>query len=99
MGNGHYGETKPLPNYQSQVISRNASPPGINGGGGRSSAGASDISVPTSLGGPNVQNVKRSPSSLSPGCNDSSTADLLIDSPSKYIYPLINCLIKYFCMY
>ncbi|XP_050294418.1 POU domain, class 6, transcription factor 2 isoform X2 [Anthonomus grandis grandis] len=86
MGNGHYGEVKPLSSYQPPTISRNSSPPGINGGG-RSSVGASDISVPTSLGAPSIQNVRRSPSSLSPGCNDSSTADLLIDSPNQ---PTIN---------
>lgn len=40
--------------------------------GGRSSAGQSETST-----------LKRSPSSLSP-CNDSSTADLLIDSPSRF---------------
>ncbi|XP_066146410.1 POU domain, class 6, transcription factor 2 isoform X2 [Euwallacea fornicatus] len=74
-GSGSYGETKTLPNYQAPVISRSALSPGLNGGG-RSSAGASESS-----------NVKRSPSSLSPGCNDSSTADLLIDSPNQ---PTIN---------
>lgn len=80
IGNGHFVDSKSC--YQPQTLSRNCSSPGTNGGG-RSSA--SDISVHTSLGAPNVQSVKRSPSSLSPGCNDSSTADLLIDSPSKYI--------------
>ncbi|KAF7279933.1 hypothetical protein GWI33_006561 [Rhynchophorus ferrugineus] len=87
MGNGHYGESKPLPSYPPPVSSRNSSPPGVNGGGGRSSAGASDVSVPTSLGGVVVPNMKRSPNSVSPGCNDSSTADLLIDSPNQ---PTIN---------
>ncbi|KAL1506118.1 hypothetical protein ABEB36_005542 [Hypothenemus hampei] len=82
IGNGHYGDSKPHSgSYQTQMVPRNVSPPGINGG--RSSVGASDTSVPTSLG---VSNVKRSPSSLSPGCND-STADLLIDSPNQ---PTIN---------
>ncbi|ERL90486.1 hypothetical protein D910_07834, partial [Dendroctonus ponderosae] len=76
MGNGHYVDSKSC--YQPQTLSRNCSSPGMNGGG-RSSA--SDISVHTGLGAPNVQSVKRSPSSLSPDCNDSSTADLLIDSP------------------
>ncbi|XP_048524050.1 POU domain, class 6, transcription factor 1 isoform X3 [Dendroctonus ponderosae] len=82
MGNGHYVDSKSC--YQPQTLSRNCSSPGMNGGG-RSSA--SDISVHTGLGAPNVQSVKRSPSSLSPDCNDSSTADLLIDSPNQ---PTIN---------
>lgn len=51
--------------------------------GGRSSAGASETSV------------KRSPSSLSP-CNDSSTADLLIDSPSKFGPTNQNALLNIF---
>ncbi|XP_030766920.1 POU domain, class 6, transcription factor 2 isoform X2 [Sitophilus oryzae] len=88
IGNGHYGDGKSLVNYPAQTVSRNSSPPGMNGGGGRSSTGGtSDISIPTSLGGGGVQNVKRSPNSLSPGCNDNSTADLLIDSPNQ---PTIN---------
>ncbi|KAG5897653.1 hypothetical protein JTB14_024483 [Gonioctena quinquepunctata] len=66
-------------------LPRNPSPPNI-GNGTRSSSNG-EISVSTGYGGNSSQNMKRSPSSLSPNCTDSSTADLLVDSPNQ---PTIN---------
>ncbi|KAJ8975405.1 hypothetical protein NQ317_018676 [Molorchus minor] len=49
-----------------------------------------EISISTSHGHISV-NIKRSPSSLSPNCTDSSTVDLLIDSPrSSHLLPSIS---------
>lgn len=44
-----------------------------------------ELTVTTTHGPNSSQGVKRSPSSLSPSCNEGSTADLLADSPSKYM--------------
>lgn len=46
-----------------------------------------ELSISTVPSGNNSSNsMKRSPSSLSPNGNESSTADLLVDSPSKYLW-------------
>lgn len=75
----HYAEPKMHP----QTLPRNPSPPNTAGNPNRL-ANNGEISITTNHGPNSSQNMKRSPSSLSPNCTDSSTADLLIDSPSKY---------------
>lgn len=74
----HYNESKLHP----QALARNQSPPN-NGGTSNRTITNGEITVTTSHGPNSSQSMKRSPSSLSPNCNDNSTADLLIDSPSK----------------
>ncbi|XP_064211180.1 POU domain, class 6, transcription factor 2 isoform X3 [Tribolium castaneum] len=72
--------------HHQQPISRNPSPP--NGSPmGRMATTNGEITITTSAGPIPSQNLKRSPSSLSPNCTDSSTADLLVDSPNQ---PTIN---------
>lgn len=72
--NSHYQETKP-------PITRSSSPP-LNNNLVVTSNGDSPMHLHRSN---SSQSLKRSPSSLSssPNCNDSCTADLLVDSPSK----------------
>ncbi|XP_044263455.1 POU domain, class 6, transcription factor 1 isoform X4 [Tribolium madens] len=72
--------------HHQQPISRNPSPP--NGSPmNRMATTNGEITITTSAGPVPSQNLKRSPSSLSPNCTDSSTADLLVDSPNQ---PTIN---------
>lgn len=49
-----------------------------------------ELSISTIPVNNSSQSMKRSPSSLSPGGNESSTADLLVDSPSKCHFPKIK---------
>ncbi|KAJ8911037.1 hypothetical protein NQ315_017403, partial [Exocentrus adspersus] len=79
---GHYSESK----LHTQSLPRNPSPPNVPGNPNRM-ANNGEISISTSHGLNSSQSMKRSPSSLSPNCTDSSTADLLIDSPNQ---PTIN---------
>ncbi|XP_060527997.1 POU domain, class 6, transcription factor 2 isoform X2 [Cylas formicarius] len=83
LSNNHFGETK---HHPAQSISRNSSPT-MGNVPNRIGSSNGDLSIPSSMGLSSGQSVKRSPSSLSPGCNDTSTADLLIDSPNQ---PTIN---------
>ncbi|XP_018575182.1 POU domain, class 6, transcription factor 2 isoform X2 [Anoplophora glabripennis] len=78
----HYVE----PKLHAQALPRNPSPPNATGNPNRL-ANNGEISITTNHGPNSSQNMKRSPSSLSPNCTDSSTADLLIDSPNQ---PTIN---------
>lgn len=82
MNTNHYPESK----LHQQSISRNETPPNPNTNGSinRLTTPNGELTITTSLGPNSSQNLKRSPSSLSPNCNDNSTADLLVDSPSKY---------------
>lgn len=68
--------------HHQQSISRNPSPPNVSPMNRMSSTNG-EITITTSAGPVPSQNLKRSPSSLSPNCTDSSTADLLVDSPSR----------------
>ncbi|CAH0554814.1 unnamed protein product [Brassicogethes aeneus] len=86
--NSHYNEAK----MHQPNIARNSSPPATIASINRMSSSNGEISISTSVSGGNSsqnpnQPIKRSPSSLSPNCTDSSTADLLIDSPNQ---PTIN---------
>ncbi|XP_068897126.1 POU domain, class 6, transcription factor 2 isoform X3 [Tenebrio molitor] len=72
--------------HHQQSISRNPSPPNVSPMNRMSSTNG-EITITTSAGPVPSQNLKRSPSSLSPNCTDSSTADLLVDSPNQ---PTIN---------
>nr|CAH7720250.1 unnamed protein product [Callosobruchus chinensis] len=77
----HYVDTKQVPQVQSHP-----SPTGSCGNGIMVSRMQSngDVNVTAAHTGITTsQNIKRSPSAHSPSCNDSSTADLLVDSPSK----------------
>ncbi|KAF5296347.1 hypothetical protein FQR65_LT10239 [Abscondita terminalis] len=69
-------------------LPRGSSPPSSTNCISRAPASNGDLSV-TSHGSNSSQSLKRSPSSLSlsPNCNDNSTADLLVDSPNQ---PTIN---------
>ncbi|KAF5273946.1 hypothetical protein FQA39_LY01061 [Lamprigera yunnana] len=69
-------------------LPRGSSPPSSTNCINRAPTSNGDLSV-TSHGSNSSQSLKRSPSSLSlsPSCNDNSTADLLIDSPNQ---PTIN---------
>lgn len=49
----------------------------------RLAASNGEITITTSHGPTSSHSMKNSPQNLSPNCNDSSEADLLIDSPSK----------------
>lgn len=71
-----YPESKLHP----QSLSKNCSPPAS-----RMTTSNGELTVTTSHGPNSSQGMKRSPSSLSPSCNEGSTADLLADSPSKCI--------------
>ncbi|KAJ8976814.1 hypothetical protein NQ317_001030 [Molorchus minor] len=75
VGN-HYAESK----LHAQSIPRNSSPNNMGSSNRINTNG--EISISTSHGHISCHNIKRSPSSLSPNCTDSSTADLLIDSPN-----------------
>lgn len=82
MGVNHYPESKLHPQA---MAARNVSPPAAGGMNGRLPAANGELTVTTTHhGSSSGQSLKRSPSSLSPSCNDSSTTDLLADSPSKY---------------
>ncbi|KRT86927.1 hypothetical protein AMK59_1839, partial [Oryctes borbonicus] len=74
----HYQETKmpPLTIRSSSPTTQNIS--SLN----RLSATNGELTITTSHAPVSSQNLKRSPSSLSPNCTDNSTADLLVDSPS-----------------
>ncbi|KAJ8957779.1 hypothetical protein NQ314_006492 [Rhamnusium bicolor] len=76
----HYADSS----LHTQSIPRNPSPPNVGNPNRMTNNG--EISISTSHGPNSSQNMKRSPSSLSPNCTDSSTADLLIDSPSKCLF-------------
>ncbi|GJQ86887.1 pdm3 [Trypoxylus dichotomus] len=81
---GHYQETKMPP-----LSIRSSSPttvPNVSNLS-RLSATNGELTITTSHGPISSQNLKRSPSSLSPNCTDNSTADLLVDSPNQ---PTIN---------
>ncbi|KAK4875439.1 hypothetical protein RN001_011861, partial [Aquatica leii] len=69
-------------------LPRGSSPPTSTNCINRVPTSNGDLSV-TSHGSNSSQSLKRSPSSLSlsPNCNDNSTADLLVDSPNQ---PTIN---------
>lgn len=82
MNPAHYPESK----LHQQSLNRNdPSPNPSNGSINRLTTSNGELTITTSLGPNSSQNLKRSPSSLSPNCNENSTADLLVDSPSKYI--------------
>lgn len=86
----HYAE----PKLHTQTLPRNQSPPNASGNPNRMPNNG-EISISTNHGPNSSQNMKRSPSSLSPNCTDSSTADLLIDSPSKSLFRIHkNCIRK-----
>ncbi|XP_063907583.1 POU domain, class 6, transcription factor 2 isoform X2 [Zophobas morio] len=72
--------------HHQQPLSRNSSPPNVSPMN-RLSTSNGELTITTSAGPVPSQNLKRSPSSLSPNCTDSSTADLLVDSPNQ---PTIN---------
>lgn len=61
----------------------------------RLSATNGELTITTSHGPISSHNLKRSPSSLSPNCTDNSTADLLVDSPSKSYIPT-QCFLFYY---
>nr|XP_022917572.1 POU domain, class 6, transcription factor 2 isoform X1 [Onthophagus taurus] len=86
LSTAHFTETKmhqPTP-----LVKRSTSPPTPNLSNlSRLATSNGELTITTSHGPNSSQNLKRSPSSLSPNCNDSSTADLLIDSPNQ---PTIN---------
>lgn len=77
-----YPESKLHPQ---SLTTRNCSPPASR----ISASSNGELTVTTSHGPNSSQGVKRSPSSLSPSCNEGSTADLLADSPSKYMLLMI----------
>ncbi|CAH1154124.1 unnamed protein product [Phaedon cochleariae] len=79
MNSSHYADSK-LHNPSMPI---NAPADLMNGG---RIASNGEIHVATSHGN-SASIMKRSPSSLSPNCTDSSTADLLVDSPNQ---PTIN---------
>lgn len=72
---GHYVDSK-MHIANMGNIPRNSSP----GGNTRTNG---EISINTNHCSSSSQNMKRSPGSMSPSCTDNSTADLLVDSPSK----------------
>lgn len=80
----HYPESK----LHQQSLSRNEQSPNGTSATGMSRLPTTngELTITTTAGPNSSQNLKRSPSSLSPGCNDNSTADLLVDSPSKFYF-------------
>lgn len=86
MNPAHYPESK----LHQQSLNRNdPSPNPSNGSINRLTTSNGELTITTSLGPNSSQNLKRSPSSLSPNCNENSTADLLVDSPSKCLIVLL----------
>ncbi|KAF2880794.1 hypothetical protein ILUMI_25377 [Ignelater luminosus] len=85
MNQNQYVESK----LHQPTMSRSSTSPTTANCASRVPSSNGDITISTSHGNNSSQSLKRSPSllSLSPNCNDSSTADLLVDSPNQ---PTIN---------
>lgn len=90
---GHYQESTKMPPLSIRSNSPPTTPNVSNLS--RLSATNGELTITTSHGPISSHNLKRSPSSLSPNCTDNSTADLLVDSPSKSYIPT-QCFLFYY---
>lgn len=88
--NHHYTESKL--HSQSISVSRSSSSTSSNSALSRLAATNGEITITTSHGPTSSQHPMKAspPHNLSPTCNDNSTSDLLVDSPSECMY-FSNC--------